>query len=237
MESNQMKALIESFKGYRDLLAPIQKNLADFTNTYDSMRENVEKLNASFGGDLKAKLEEIFKQMSGQAGKAADLSGRIDQLAKSAHTYASEVGSMVALFSKIEERLGAVLDIEGRAEAQIARLDTLLEEKTKSYNLKELQSALESYNRDVKKVSEFINKDVADTLMGSRETLDAIKGGIDQLVKARTDENASLEKLMQSYGASEQFLQKLIEKEDVNEAYLFEILDRWAETRRVKIKN
>ena len=31
-------------------------------------------------------------------------------------------------------------------------------------------------------------------------------------------------------------LRKIIEKEDVNEAYLFEILDKWAENRKVKTK-
>jgi len=236
MNNNEVKELIESFKGYRNLLAPIQKNLADFADTYDAMRENIDKLNASFGGDLKSKVEEIFRQMTGQAGKTADLSGQIDKLSGAAAKYASDVGAFVALFSKIEQRLGAVLELESRAESQISRLDTILEEKTKNYNLKELQTALDKYNQDVKKVSEFINKDIADSMTASRDSLASMKESLDGVVKARTGEDATMERLLKSYSASEELLKQIIEKNDVNEAYIFELLDKWAESRKVKIK-
>ncbi|MCL2798372.1 MAG: hypothetical protein FWD58_10040 [Firmicutes bacterium] len=233
---NELKDLIESFKGYRDLLVPVQRNLADFTATYDAMKENIDKLNASFGGDVKQKVEDVFRQMSGQAAKAADLSSRIDQLAASANRYAAEMNSLVGIFAKIEERLTAVNALEGRAEAQIARIEAILEEKSKSYNLKELQAALDRYNQDVKKVADFINKDVADTMKASHDRLDAMKNGLDGVVKARSGEGATLEKLMQSFSASEGFLKRISEKADVNEAYVFELLDRWAESRKVKTK-
>ncbi|MDR1093480.1 MAG: hypothetical protein LBL66_04955 [Clostridiales bacterium] len=236
MDNEELKSLIGSFKAYRDLLTPIQKNLADFIGTYEAMRENIDKLNAAFGGDVRAKLDDIFRQMSGQAGKAADLSSQIDRFGGAANRYASEVGALGAMLSKIEERLNAVNAIEGRAEAQISRLDAVLAEKTKSYNLKELQTALDSYNRDVRRVGEFINKDVADTLFDSRNKLETIKSGLDGVVKAQNGESANLAKLMESFTSSEQLLKKITEKKDVDEAYIFEILDRWAESRRVKTR-
>ena len=33
-----------------------------------------------------------------------------------------------------------------------------------------------------------------------------------------------------------ELLKKIVEKQDVNEAYIFDILDKWAEDRKVKIK-
>ena len=236
MENNEVKVLIDNFKAYRDLLTPVQKNLNDFIGTYDAMKENIDKLNAAFGGDLKARLEDIFRQMSGQAEKAADLSARIDQLAGSATKYASEVNGLVSLFSKIEERLSGVNKLEGQAEQQIARLDAILEEKSKNYNLKELQKSLDNYNADVRKIGEFINKDVADTLMNSQNKLDAMKTGLDGIVKSQNDGKASIESLLKEYTVSTELLKKITEKQDVNEAYLFDILDRWADSRRVKIK-
>jgi len=236
MDNKELTELIQSFKGYRDLLAPVQKNLQDFAGTYDSMRENIEKLNASFAGDLKAKVEELFKQMSGQAGKANDLSSQIEQLTQSAAKYTGQVGLFVAQLERIESRLSAVLDLEKRAEAQIDRLDALLEEKRKSYNLKELQAALDRYNVEVKKVSAFINTDVGAIIQESHDSLVDMKGGIDALVKKRTDEQETLQSLVNSYRATENYLKTITENRDVNEAYMFEVLDKWAVSRGVKGK-
>ena len=161
---------------------------------------------------------------------------QIDKLAQSAGRYAQEVGALALRLAKIEERLTAVNQLDQRATEQIARLDAVLDEKTKTYNLKELQTALESYNKDVKRVGDFINKDVADTLFDSRKKLDEIKGGLDGIVKRQTDESQTLDRLLGSFSASSDFLKKIAEKQDVNEAYLFDILDRWAEDRRIKVK-
>ena len=236
MNNTELQSLIESFKGYRDLLAPIQKNLGDFMGTYDAMRDNIEKLNSSFAGDLKAKIEDLFKEMATQAGKANDLSGQIDKLASSAAKYTSEVGAFVARFSKIEERLSAILELEKRAEAQIGRLDALLEEKTKNYNLKDLQAALDKYNEEIKKVSAFVNKDVGSIILESVDSLQSMKGGIDELIRQKGDEQDTLKSLLASYRATGDYLKKLTENRDVNEAYMFEVLDKWALERGVKVK-
>ena len=236
MDNLEVKELIESFKAYRELLVPVLKNLNDFIGTYDAMRENVDKVNAAFGGSLGGKLDDIFKQMSGQASKAAELASGIDKLASAANKYAGETASVLALLQKTEERVKAVNSMETQAEAQISRLDAILEEKAKSYNLKELQTALDSYNKDVKKVGEFINKDIAQSLFDSGEKLATMKGGLDGAVKKQGESDATLEKLLESYQSSNELLKKIAEKQDVNEAYIFDIMDRWAETRRVKTR-
>jgi len=236
MDKNDLNALIESFRGYRDLLAPIQKNLMDFTATYDNMSENVDKLNTSFGGDVKKKLDELFNRMSAQVAKATDLASQINRFTESADKYASGVNSFAVLFGKMEERLNKVMSLESRVEEQIARLDEIIEQKARTYNLKELQHALDRYGEDVKTVTQFINKDVTEILMQSRENLISIKGGIDGIVKSRTAEDTTLENLLDSNRATEAFLKKITENRDVNEAYLFETLDKWAESRSVKMK-
>ena len=42
--------------------------------------------------------------------------------------------------------------------------------------------------------------------------------------------------LVETYKSSNELLKKIVEKQDVNEAYIFDILDKWAEERKVKIK-
>ena len=48
MNKSDIQILIDSFKGYRDLLSPIQKNLSDFVQTFEFIRFDIEKLNTAF---------------------------------------------------------------------------------------------------------------------------------------------------------------------------------------------
>jgi len=234
MDNKELQTLIDSFKGYRDLLAPIQRNLAEFVGTYDAMRENVEKLNSSFEGDFKSKVEDLFKQMTAQAGKANDLSSQIERLTSSANRYTNEVGGFLNKLEKVENRLSAIVELEKKAEGQIGRLDALLEEKRKSYNLNQLTTALDKYNEEVKKVAGFINTDVGGIIEESHASLMSMKGGVDDLIKKRSDENETLQTLIDSFKATENYLKQITESRDVNEAYMYEVLDKWAMNRGVK---
>lgn len=236
MDNTEARTLIETFKAYRDLLTPIQSSLTDFIDTYDLMKENIEKLNNAFGGDIKENLESIYKNLSSQAEKASDLSSRIDQFTKITNKYTSEVTHLLTLFSKVEERISTVNALESKAEEQIGRLDKIIDEKNKNYNVKELQRTLDSYNNNVQKVSEFINKDVAESLSQSQKKLETMKGGIEEILKKQRGDNVSLEKLLESYTSSTELLKRIAEKEDVNEAYIFEILDKWADSRKIRAK-
>lgn len=233
---NDVKLLIETFRGYRDLLTPVQQNLHDFVETYDSMKNDIEKLNTAFQGDVQGNLEKIYKNLSSQAERATDLSSRINQFMNMTEKYTEGVGRLGTLLSRIEERLKAVGDLETKAEEQIGKLDEILEEKKKSYNIKDLQRTLESYNANVQKVSEYINKDIAEALSQNYKKLDIIKSGNESLAKRMNEENTSVETLLATQKSSNELLKQIVEKGDVNQTYIFEILDKWADERKIKIK-
>ncbi|HHU43670.1 MAG: hypothetical protein QM214_04770 [Bacillota bacterium] len=236
MNKSDIQILIDSFKGYRDLLSPIQKNLSDFVQTFEFIRFDIEKLNTAFEGDMKGNLDKIYKNLSRQAEQASDLFQRIDTFVGLTEKYTQDVTRLVDIFEKVEKRIKAVNELEQRAEEQIARLDELVEEKKKSYNIKELQRTLENYNANVQKVSEFINKDVAESLNENYKKLESIKRENEVLSKRIEEEHTNVEILLTTYTATNELLKKITEKQDVNQAYIFDILDKWAEERKIKTK-
>lgn len=235
MDNNDIKVLVDTFKNYRDLLSPIQANLSDFIDTYEQMRGDIERLNSSFSGDVKGNLESIYKNLSVQADKASDLSTKIDNFIRITNKYTADITKLISSFEKAEKSLAAINDLEARAEEQIGKLDIILEEKKKSYNLKELQKTLDSYNDNVQKVSEFINKDVAEVLAQNNKKLEILQHSNDTLLKRVEEERGSIERLIESYEATNTELRKIVDKEGVNEEYIYDILDKWA-TKRGKGK-
>jgi chromosome segregation ATPase len=234
--NNEIKELVSAFKGYRDLLTPIAQNLNEFSSSFNGMKKDIENLNSTFGGDIQGKLDKIYQDLSSQAEKSKSLAGEIDNFSSKTHDYLSAIDSVANALKNVEERLTLANSIEQKAEEQIAKLDTIIEEKKKNYDIKQLQKNLETYNVGVEKVSEYINKDVADTLKHSSEMIESINDRNESVFQSIVDEKSSINSLVEEYQKNNQLLKKLVEKNDVDEEYIFDILDKWAEDRKVKTK-
>lgn len=225
MDNNDVKILVDSFKSYRDLLSPIQNNLSAFVDTYEQLQGDINKLNSAFSGDVKDNLASIYKNLSAQADKATDLSARIDHFIRVSNKYTADIARLTDTFAKAEKSLTAIVELEDRAEEQLGKLDNILQEKKKSYNIKELQKTLDNYNENVQKVSEFINKDVADALMQNSKQLDMLKESNEYLHSRIEKEHASIASLAETYETTNKLLKELVDRNAVNAEYVYDTLD------------
>lgn len=236
MENNELKTLISTFKEYRDLLTPIEQNLKEFSISFENISGDIKNLNNSFSGTMPEKLNQICKELATQVEKAKTLSNQVDSFMGSTNRYISSVDRLISICSRIEEKIGVVDNIEKQAEQQIEKLETIIEEKKKTYDIKQLERKLETYNTGVQKVSEYINKDVADTLKENSDKINSIQDKNNIVYRTLLQEKESIDKLVGSYETTNELLKKVVENNDVNEQYIFEILDKWAMSRKVKTK-
>ena len=237
MERNdEIRELIEAFLGYRELLTPLQENLKDFAESYQAIQSDLNKLNNSFEGNVQGKLTQILNNLSSQAEKATGLSSRIDRFVSETNRYTAAMESILGTFDKVEKAVSSIVKIEESAETQLKKIEGIAEEKKKSYNVSQLQRSLENYNANIQAVSEFINKDVAKSLENNAKKLDEIKGSEAALSKETQAAGANIKALVAEQETTNAFLKKIAEKGDVDETYLFDVLDRWAASRKVKIK-
>lgn len=231
-----IKMLIATFKEYRDLIGPIEENLREFSSSFESVKADISNLNNSFDGNLQNKLDQIYKELSTQADKAKTLANQVDRFLGATNKYVSGVENVVSLVSQIEDKLNSVNELQQKAESQIEKLNVIIEEKRKTYDIRGLEKNLENYNVGVQKVSEFINKDVAESLKNSSDKIKEIQDKNISIYDAIVSEKGSIDKLVDSYTTSNKLLKKIVEDNDVNEEYIFEILDKWALDRKVKTK-
>lgn len=236
METSELNSLINAFVGYRDMLVPIQSDLSEFLNTYTSLRTDIDKLSNSFSNDAKSKLDEIYKTLAVQAQKSEELTRKVDQFLRSSTKYTEEVDKLITTFESITSRISSVNEIEAKAEEQIGKLDAIISEKRKSYNLKELEKSLDSYNTNLQAVGDFVNKDIAENIVQNTKMIQSIKDGSENIAIKLDEEKKSVADLINSYKTSNDLLKKIVENNDVNEEYIFDILDKWAESRNVKTK-
>ena len=233
---NEFKELIDSFIAYRNILTPLQESLRSVVESYGSIKDDLTRLDKTFSGETKQQLDKIYSTLSAQAKSSQELAQKIEKFSESSDKYIQAVTEMTNKFSGIEQKLRAVDELEKTAEAQLSRLDEIIEEKRVSYNVKDLQRTLDSYNKNVEKVSEFINKDIALVLQQNGKTIDEIRRENESLSKEVAQQNKTVAELIGTFRETTSLLRKSVDSESVNEEYLFDILDKWASDRKVKIK-
>lgn len=236
MSDNQIKELIDSFIAYRNLIAPLQESLHTVSKTYGEIREDLESLSKSFSGNAASQLEKVHSTLNAQAKSGQELSRKIDEYARSGERYATAVTDMSSRFADLVNRIDSLQEIEKSARSQIERIEALIEEKKTSYNLKELQKSLDSYNTNVEKISDFINKDVASALKRNAEKTEAMRKENEELGKVVAQQSKDIATLTAMFSETTALLKKVVEGSTVNEQYLFEAFDNWAADRKVKVK-
>ena len=95
---------------------------------------------------------------------------------------------------------------------------------------------MENYNNNAQKLSEFINKDVAEALRKNSGEIENIKKANQAIENKMDDERKDIAQILNEVKTSNELIKKSVENADVNEAYIYDILDKWAESRHIKIK-
>ena len=232
----QIKELINAFVEYRNLFEPIEHNLRNFADTYENMRADIQQLSQSFDGNIQKKLDAIYADLSKQFEKSKDLSSQIDAFKQKTDSFAEKLKNLTNIFDGIENRIAKIDEIEKRATEQIDKLEAIAEQKRKMYNLKDLEKNIEAYNTNVQKISEYINKDIAVALKNNDEKITAIKDKSESVLENLLAEKSNIKELVETYNQTNSLLKTITEKQDVNEQYVFDIIDTWAKTRGVKTK-
>lgn len=231
---DDIKMLIATFKEYRDLITPIEASLKSFSLSFDSIREDIKNLNLGTDGTIQTKLDKIYRELSSQADKTKSLTSEVDRFLSTTNRYVSSVDSLVSTIGKIEKGFASIESIEGKAQEQIEKLNVIIEDKRKNYDVKSLEKKLDQYSLGIEKVNDYINKDVVDVLSASHEKISQIQDKNKSIYESVVSEKESIDKLVESYTQSNKLLRQIVEGEDVNEQYIYEILDKWALDRKVK---
>lgn len=232
-----MSALIQTFLGYRDMLVPVLDSLHEFVSTYDGLQQDIKAISQAFEGDVGGKLQQIYDDLAKQAKKGNDLATQIDRFVSQGATYMQEIAALGKSMAELQNSMQSLGELERKADEQLGKLDTLIEEKRKNYNLRELQRSLDSYNTNVQKVSDFVNKDVARVLADNNSRLDGIRSQSDNMMRELQGESQSIEQLLIETRNNNALLTRLVEQQTVDEAYLYTVLDKWAMERKIKLKN
>ncbi|MCR4661020.1 MAG: hypothetical protein K5765_03335 [Clostridia bacterium] len=232
----EINDLINSFIEYRNVLIPLQETLHSVSTSFVSMRADIENLQNNFDVDTKKTLNEIYNSVSEQMKKSQTLYSGIEKFIDSTAAYTKNIENISKKITEVESKLSKINEIEKQYENQISILNDLVESKKINYDTKELQKSIENYGKNVEKVSDYINKDIAKSLKENEQKISKLTEDNREILGIISTQSKYIVDLSTQLTETNKFLKQSIQQESVNEEYIFEILDKWAESRKVKTK-
>lgn len=232
----EINNLINSFIEYRNVLMPLQETLHSVSTSFVSMKTDIESLQNNFDVDTKKMLENMYSSISEQMKKSEGLYQGVQKFIDNANQYTKSIESISRKINEVEEKLTTIKNIESQYEKQIRILDELVETKKINYDTKELQKSIENYGKNVEKVSDYINKDIAKSLKDNELKINKVADENREIISIINNQSKFLVELSNKLTETNSFLKQSVQEENVNEEYIFEILDKWAESRKVKTK-
>ena len=95
----------------------------------------------------------MYKEISKQFEKTKELTTQIDNFSQKTNRFINQLDNLMGVFSNIENSINSINSIEKKADMQLDKLNTLMFEKRKNYDVKELEKNLESYNNNIQKIN------------------------------------------------------------------------------------
>lgn len=234
--SEKLKKLIEEFINYRKILEPLQAGMKSIGDMYLEIRRRLEEVTNAFSKKNLNQLDEIGKKLAAQAETTKTFTSMLDEFSAGGEKYAQGVNEVIERFKDVGAKLETVNEIERNAEELMRKLDGIIEEKRSSYDLKDLRKSLDSYNKNVERISEYINKDIAQVLADNGEKIEAIRARNEELSGMVSAQAETMAELISAFKGTSALLRTLVENDAVNKEYLFDALDAWASERRIKTK-
>ncbi|MCK9575117.1 MAG: hypothetical protein WCX32_04715 [Clostridia bacterium] len=231
MEENtkEIADLIGEFTNHTKVIETVNENFTNFMHAYKQIKESLEKLNI----DIKSK-QNIEKAMNDLVDKGTLLVGditvlsqKVNKLESLINPIAEQIENLNTSFKKLinfDENVQAILNSVSKTNETIDKLD-----------LKQITTTLESYNQKMEQTKTIFEQDVKKAFNTNNARIDYMLKDVSSIVKNADSANTHLEELVKQQVELQTIISKLVDKNTFQMEYLYDVLDKWAEERKVKL--
>jgi len=228
IKEKEITDLITEFSKHTKVIEKVNENFASFVQAYKVIKESLEKLNV----DVKSKqtiehtMNDLVSKSQNMVGDINVLSGKINKLENLINPISEQIENLNTSFKKLinfEENVQKILNNVNKTNETIEKLD-----------LNQINDALVSYNEKMEQTKNIFEKDVKKSFDTNNAKIDAMVSDVNSVLKNADSQNTHLEELVNQQSSLQAILTKIADKNTFQMEYLYEILDKWADERKVK---
>ena len=227
--TKEIADLIGEFTNHTKVIEAVNENFTNFVRAYKQIKESLEKLNI----DIKSK-QNIEKAMNDLVGKGELLVGditvlaeKINKLESLINPIAGQIENLNTSFKKLinfDENVQAILNSVSKTNETIEKLD-----------LNQITKTLESYNQKMDQTKTIFEQDVKKAFNVNNAKIDSMVKDVSFVLKNADTTSTRLEELVLQQVGLQAIIAKLVDKNTFQMEYLYDVFDKWAEERKVKL--
>jgi len=227
--TKEIADLIGEFTNHTKVIETVNENFTNFVHAYKQIKESLEKLNI----DIKSK-HNIEKAMNDLLGKGellvvdiTVLAEKINKLESLINPIAEQIENLNTSFKKLinfDENVQAILNSVSKTNETIEKLD-----------LNQITKMLDSYSQKMDQTKTIFEQDVKKAFNVNNAKIDNMIKDVSFVLKNADTTSTRLELLVKQQVELQAVIAKLVDKNTFQMEYLYDVFDKWAEERKVKL--
>lgn len=221
LKSEVLTQIINHFAEERELLSQSVQGIEEFVKTYTELKiflddfKGKENINVSdnlsnINKELNAMNEIVNSYNSNLSGKYKKLQEDFDQLLKKYQTLETSQKKLTNFVDKIDNFMQV-----------LTKLD-----------LNEMAASLNNNQTKVEKLNALVEKDLKEQIEKNNKNVQSVIISFKQFIEASKKQQTEVNKIAQETKVTNDLLKEMSKSNNINQAVLFELMDKWAEERK-----
>lgn len=235
IKNEEIQKLIETFVMQTQEMKKVNENLNNFLSVFSVAKERIEKLEIKQDSNITNEIEELSKRVNQVNNQSEILSNNFADYIALSEKFNETILSLGNRFSELENKITKLEQTESNITSSLKKLDTISEDVS-HFRVDSLTEKLSLFDNVVSEVKNSLNGKVSENLEKNNSIMLSLQKDFNEKLSKINSTGSSLEKIAEQSTTTNAVLNKILDKNEIDKSYLYDLLDEWSESRKLKIK-
>ncbi len=235
IKNEEIQKLIETFVMQTQEMKKVNENLNNFLSVFSVAKERIEKLEIKQDSNITNEIEELSKKVNQVNNQSEILSNNFADYIALSEKFNETILSLGNRFSELENKITKLEQTESNITSSLKKLDTISEDVS-HFRVDSLTEKLSLFDNVVSEVKNSLNGKVSENLEKNNSIMLSLQKDFNEKLSKIDSTGSSLEKIAEQSTTTNAVLNKILDKNEIDKSYLYDLLDEWSESRKLKIK-
>lgn len=224
------------------MMQEINKNLELFVENYRNTKRTLEEVKSPNGVDLSSKIDELTANLEQTRANVEIYGKKLYENLEISKVVSKEFDGVKEGLEKIKNEIlettkQSEMYLKSQKEAleSISKFEEIMK-KIENVDFKNYESKLERYTYNLQLLNDKIENGLQEKIDKNLGEIEKFEKKINEISENTTKQNNAITEIAKSVATMTTLLSKLTKTGNVDEQYIYEIIDRWADESKVKHK-
>jgi len=235
MDKDTLERIINEYADSRKLMESVNSNINEFIEAYKEVSNKLNKLQRPDDIELKEKIDGLEKKLGTIDESIKEYKEILDNNINVATKINKSIINSDNAIKQINEKLTPTLELITNTLGAMNNFNTIVESFSQ-VDFSSLEKNIPEYTSQIVSLNKNVKKNIADKIKTNDIAFEKLHKSVSKVVDNSDNQTNTLGDISTKLLDTNMLLEEIVTKGNVDEQMIYEILDKWAESRNIKIK-